>query len=374
MITAKTLLRVAPLAFSLVVASSLQAVMISRSSLASRVQEEAQSYLSSKGHSVPPRIQAEYNGKLDDATQRLYNRLDREGRSYANGEEIKSTVRDVMQNFITTTLKTLVPRNRLNDETRTIIRRVAEQEGINPNNIPSSMTTEYHSRTDKIIDSMRRTMSNDNRDYVRVHEVEHETKKEMKALFARIKREQQSSSPSWSNNSNSSGNSSNWFDWSDFFGSSNNNSNSSASSSSNNVSSYQLENKVAELANDVLREKGYSEATIPARVVSNYADKVQAVIRQMKQKMNDWGTTSVSVSDIKSALRNHLEPIFNALTYKGESCSICLDDYERNDRVGYLNCGHFFHKDCIKTWLEKQSSCPLCRASSYTIQNTEIVP
>lgn len=374
MITSKNLFRISPILLSMVISSNMHGIMVSRNNLTSRVREEAQAYLSSQGHqsySIPARIQSEYNQKIDDATQRLYNRLDYEGRSYADSQEIKNAVRDVMAAFITNTLNTLVLRHKLHDETRNIIYKAAQQEGINPNNIPASMTTEYNSRTNNVIDNLRRIMSNDGRDYVRVHEVETEIKKEMKALFARIKREQQSSyNASWASSSNNSHTS---WNWSDFFGSSNSNSNSSSYGSSNNVSSYQLDNKVAELADEVLREKDYSEATIPSRLVSDYADKVQAVIRQMRKKMRDWNSTSVTVSDIKSALINQLQPIFDALTYKGESCSICLDDYAKQDRVGYLTCGHFFHTDCIQNWLEQKNSCPLCRAAAYGLQNSEIV-
>ncbi|KAF7136344.1 hypothetical protein RHSIM_Rhsim08G0130100 [Rhododendron simsii] len=32
-------------------------------------------------------------------------------------------------------------------------------------------------------------------------------------------------------------------------------------------------------------------------------------------------------------------------------CSICQEDYEGNDEVGKLECGHFYHIYCIKQWL-----------------------
>lgn len=44
------------------------------------------------------------------------------------------------------------------------------------------------------------------------------------------------------------------------------------------------------------------------------------------------------------------------------SCSICICDFEHNERVMLLPlCGHIFHTDCITPWLtEKKRSCPLC--------------
>ena len=46
-----------------------------------------------------------------------------------------------------------------------------------------------------------------------------------------------------------------------------------------------------------------------------------------------------------------------------ELCSVCLVDYEPADLVVRLNCGHFFHSDCIRRWLGVSQVCPICRAS-----------
>ncbi|KZV56442.1 hypothetical protein F511_08340 [Dorcoceras hygrometricum] len=48
-----------------------------------------------------------------------------------------------------------------------------------------------------------------------------------------------------------------------------------------------------------------------------------------------------------------------------QSCSICLDDFEINPNterpVNELPCEHYFHKDCISEWLQRNYTCPLCR-------------
>ena len=47
-----------------------------------------------------------------------------------------------------------------------------------------------------------------------------------------------------------------------------------------------------------------------------------------------------------------------------ESCVICLDDFEKGDKLVVLPCGHEFHKDCIGPWLLKKSNlCPVCKQS-----------
>ena len=43
-------------------------------------------------------------------------------------------------------------------------------------------------------------------------------------------------------------------------------------------------------------------------------------------------------------------------------CIICMEEYEKNENVKLLPCGHIFHDKCIKEWLMKQKSCPFCKS------------
>ena len=42
-------------------------------------------------------------------------------------------------------------------------------------------------------------------------------------------------------------------------------------------------------------------------------------------------------------------------------CIICREDMTFGQRVKKLQCGHLFHFQCLRTWLERQQSCPTCR-------------
>jgi hypothetical protein len=44
-------------------------------------------------------------------------------------------------------------------------------------------------------------------------------------------------------------------------------------------------------------------------------------------------------------------------------CCICLCEFDRGDMLISLPCGkkHSFHANCIRTWLQRQNSCPLCQ-------------
>lgn len=57
-------------------------------------------------------------------------------------------------------------------------------------------------------------------------------------------------------------------------------------------------------------------------------------------------------------------------------CTICFCELEDGDRVGDLGCPHVFHVDCLKMWVTKRNSCPLCNipiARRKRISSEELV-
>jgi len=59
---------------------------------------------------------------------------------------------------------------------------------------------------------------------------------------------------------------------------------------------------------------------------------------------------------------------------ENECCPICLLDYEEGDEVRTLPCSHEFHKHCVDSWLENNSSCPACRHSVYDSPPNACIP
>ncbi|KAJ4970663.1 hypothetical protein NE237_003762 [Protea cynaroides] len=49
-----------------------------------------------------------------------------------------------------------------------------------------------------------------------------------------------------------------------------------------------------------------------------------------------------------------------------ETCMICMDEFVRGIHVTKLPCSHFFHSECILTWLKNKNSCPSCRFAMPT--------
>jgi hypothetical protein len=42
-------------------------------------------------------------------------------------------------------------------------------------------------------------------------------------------------------------------------------------------------------------------------------------------------------------------------------CSICLEEFSRGETVCELPCKHIFHDACVREWLRREATCPVCR-------------
>lgn len=91
-------------------------------------------------------------------------------------------------------------------------------------------------------------------------------------------------------------------------------------------------------------------------------------------KRNDGNFTSSAATGASAARRNSgierlvIEslPIFRFASLRGHKegleCSVCLNRFEPNEILKLLpKCKHAFHVECVDTWLDAHSTCPLCR-------------
>ncbi len=76
----------------------------------------------------------------------------------------------------------------------------------------------------------------------------------------------------------------------------------------------------------------------------------------------------------KSQLCNFTESTVKSGLANWESnegcCAICLNDFEKGDRIRTLPCCHFFHSICIDEWLtSKTRTCPMCKMKIESSNN-----
>ncbi|XP_027911437.1 probable E3 ubiquitin-protein ligase ZFP1 [Vigna unguiculata] len=48
-------------------------------------------------------------------------------------------------------------------------------------------------------------------------------------------------------------------------------------------------------------------------------------------------------------------------------CIICQDEYKNKEEIGILQCGHEYHTDCIRRWLDEKNVCPICKSKALSI-------
>ena len=99
---------------------------------------------------------------------------------------------------------------------------------------------------------------------------------------------------------------------------------------------------------------------------------------QHRQAVNlqDVPQVTISIADaVERALAGEEQPSNNVAVipeYKAEAtlddeCSICFDKIKKNQKFRALPCSevkqHCFHTRCIDQWLQRNNTCPVCRAN-----------
>lgn len=50
-------------------------------------------------------------------------------------------------------------------------------------------------------------------------------------------------------------------------------------------------------------------------------------------------------------------------------CSICLGEYEEDEKLTKLPCSHIYHEECINSWCSNHTRCPLC---NFDLEETPV--
>ncbi|TVT99381.1 hypothetical protein EJB05_55269, partial [Eragrostis curvula] len=76
--------------------------------------------------------------------------------------------------------------------------------------------------------------------------------------------------------------------------------------------------------------------------------------------------TGLHEDEITRCLRKVKHPAFGSFRFATEmerKCSICQEEFEANEEMGRLECGHSYHVYCIKKWLSQKNTCPVCKTA-----------
>jgi E3 ubiquitin-protein ligase synoviolin len=64
-------------------------------------------------------------------------------------------------------------------------------------------------------------------------------------------------------------------------------------------------------------------------------------------------------------LAANIDKVFEVATRedldRDRRCAVCYDDMLDDTNCKRLDCGHCYHRDCLRKWLESNSACPYCR-------------
>lgn len=60
------------------------------------------------------------------------------------------------------------------------------------------------------------------------------------------------------------------------------------------------------------------------------------------------------------------------LDHKTDFCVICQTDYNNQETIGTLDCGHEYHAECVKKWLVVKNTCPICKSTGLSIERKDL--
>ena len=80
-------------------------------------------------------------------------------------------------------------------------------------------------------------------------------------------------------------------------------------------------------------------------------------IRAQRRERADRAMNNLSMGNFTTVASSYVKEDEDA------SCVICCANFGEDDEVTELECDnrHIFHTECLRPWLEKSLSCPICR-------------
>jgi len=121
-------------------------------------------------------------------------------------------------------------------------------------------------------------------------------------------------------------------------------------------------------ASDRARPNSFMAAGVPASVGASNDEINSLPLRRYKRSQR---VSTADIAPLGSALTlapaagdeagRPASPVKRVASPGVSSCAVCLCEYEPEDLVRVLPCHHYFHRQCIEPWLERNKTCALCK-------------
>jgi E3 ubiquitin-protein ligase synoviolin len=94
---------------------------------------------------------------------------------------------------------------------------------------------------------------------------------------------------------------------------------------------------------------------------------IYLALRSFKKCLSDVVLSRRAISNL-----NNLYPDITAeqlSNYSDTICIICREEMTAEHQIKKLPCDHIFHKNCLRSWFQRQQTCPTCRTSILRINS-----
>ena len=82
-----------------------------------------------------------------------------------------------------------------------------------------------------------------------------------------------------------------------------------------------------------------------------WKDNIVFIFKYLKKRVNF----------LNRALLSNLPVLEMTAEMVNTSCCLCLEGYYQGEDITRLKCKHVFHLDCVRVWVMRSNTCPLCR-------------
>lgn len=123
------------------------------------------------------------------------------------------------------------------------------------------------------------------------------------------------------------------------------------------------------ISNDAINESIKSSYIMYRRRYVNRRGIFMNLINQIIDPLNQQVVQGNAGEEIRKLSQEEFNKLkcykFKDKEHLESKCSICNDEYEKEDEIVELPCSsHYFHKECINEWtVNHHASCPLCRTN-----------